>query len=361
MEPSTSLCCGENAAQILNSYHEFWNNAHENGKYKGSSSGRNPAPQPASLEREHLDLLLKRDYMVSDKSDGMRYILFLTRASGREIAVMIDRKLKTYQIPVAASKSHFAGSMYDGELVNCEGSHVFLVFDCICHKGQYMGESNYLERLTVIRSVFDLEGTTANSPEEAAALAKKGKIICGGSFSGLCFKLKQCFQMKQLDTLLRQIPTLPYSVDGLVFTPVDDPIKAGNHDTLFKFKYRQTIDVEVSRDGSEILVGMGGGNPKTADERTPISCLGYSVELDEVLAYKLKGAAGCILELLVTLEENTYWLSFMGMRTDKSHPNSVNIVLKIFQSIKENITLEEILEVAQQAASEQDIRKACEK
>jgi hypothetical protein len=274
------------------------------------------------------------------------------------MAVLVDRKLTVYQVPVAASRSHFNGSLYDGELVNCNGSHVFLVFDAVAHRGRYVGDENFLSRVAIIRSVFDLEGATAKCPEEAAQLAKRGKVICGGSANGLCFRPKQCFQIRQLDTLLRQIPLLPYAVDGLILTPVDDPVRTGTHDTIFKFKLQHSIDVEVSADGSTLMVGMGGA-PATAVLRVPLESLGIPMRMSPELSRELPALAGKIVELRLSFDETdgAVFLSLLTLRRDKVHPNAAATILRTIVNVKENITEKELLELAHAAAERQDLRK----
>jgi len=326
----------------LRSYHEMIRATHY--------AERNPVPQPVSLERAHFPELFHRDYMISDKSDGIRYVLFLTKVQGREMALMVDRKLTLFQIPVAASKCYFNGSIYDGELVCSHGSHVFLVFDCISCKGSYVGDQDFLSRSSLIRSAFDLEGSCAKSPEEATSLARKGKIICGGSANGLTFRPKPCFRLRQLDTLLRQIPSLPYATDGLIFTPVDEPVRVGTHLSMFKYKKRHSIDLEVSADGAEFLVGLGGA-PDTAVRRTPLASLGIPFRMEESLEMRLRDYPGRILEVKISLDqEGGLALTFLCLRTDKSHPNAVATILRTLNNVKEAITTEELLEIARKAA-----------
>lgn len=346
MQPSSSLCTGPVAAEVLEAFHRTW----------GSSAyaGRNPAPQPVSLERRHFEQLLRDDYMVSDKSDGTRYALFLTRAGQRDLAVLVNRKLDVFQIPVAARRGHFDGSLYDGELVECHGSHVFLVFDAVAHKGRYVGGEDFLARLSVIRSVFDLEGALVRSPEEASELAQRGKVICGGSAHGLRFRPKQCFQLRQIDTLLRQIPSLPYSVDGLILTPVREPVRCGTHETMYKFKTRHTVDLEVSSDGLSLLAGMGGA-PNTAVLRVPLASVGRFVLLGDA-AERMRASPGGILELLLTLCEGELQLSFQTVRTDKGHPNAAATVVSTAVNVKEAIEAEELVQLARAAAQMQDER-----
>ena len=359
MEPSSSLCTGASALEILAKYHELWGCQ--------MYPGRNPAPQPTSLERDNFATLLQHDYVVSDKSDGARFVLFLARTSDREVAVLVDRKLTLYQVPVAASKSHFSGSIYDGELVLCGGSHVFLVFDAVAHKGRYVGNQTFLKRLEVIRGVFDLAGDCVRSPEDASRLAKQGKVVCGGSVNGLTFRPKPFFQIRQLDTLLRQLPQLPYRVDGLIFTPTEACVQTGTHDSLFKFKQTHSVDVEVDAEGESLLVGMGG-SPATATRRVPLSSLGLVFRLHPALESILPTCCGMILELQVVLaaagggggggERDALFLSFIGIRRDKAHPNAAATVVRTIKNVREALTTDDLLEIAQKAGEQQDLRRA---
>lgn len=239
---------------------------------------RNPCSQPVSLERKHMPLLSTESYVVADKSDGVRYTLFLTRASGPETAFLIDRKLDLYQIPVAANRKFFEGSIFDGELVwslNGDGtwSQCFLVFDVVVLNGDdSIRNASLIKRIEKIRNLFGIEADAIRSPGQAHSLAKQGKIICGGNNHGLSFRPKQCFSLDMIDTLIRSIDTLPYQTDGLIFTPINTCCATGTDHALFKLKTFHTVDIECviheHHTGGciEYLIGKGGG-PDTARER----------------------------------------------------------------------------------------------
>jgi len=337
MEPSAAILSGALASELLESYHRYW----EATPY----ADRNPASQPISLERDHFPLLKQQDYVVSDKSDGLRFVLYLSQVGGQEIAVMIDRKLKMYQVPVAAARSNFKGSIFDGELVSIRGAHAFLVFDVVAYKGSNaISKKPLTKRLELIRAVFDIDGSAVvSSPEAAAEQAKAGKIVCGGSTHGLSFRPKPCFQLQQLDTLLRRLPLLPYAVDGLIFTPVDDPVRLGGHETMFKLKWNHSIDVEVGLSG-ELLVGIGGA-PTTAVLRTPLSSLSVPFHLEEKLQVSLPQLIGRILELSLVEKDGSLLLALLCQRPDKMHPNSASTVLRTIKNIRENITTQELLQL----------------
>ena len=326
---------------------------------------RNPCPQPVSLERKHLQLLKQDNYVVADKSDGTRYTLFLTRVMGRQFSVLIDRKMDAHQIPVAASRRVFEGSVFDGELVwaylgsNPVPSQLFLIFDVIAYRGSNAIRNESLhKRLQTIRAVFDLDGRSVTSPEDAATLAREGKIVCGGNAHGLSFRPKGCFPVSQLDTLLRQIPALPYATDGLMFTPVQAPVQTGTSETTFKLKNIHTIDLEVKE--RSFLVGLGGA-PETAVQRVPLSSLGLPLVIDEGFWQAFarqhqsmkneSDAATSIVECIVELStKEDVVLKLHKIRTDKTHPNTVRTILATLTNLKENIQISELRQVLQIAS-----------
>lgn len=343
LQPGTPLSHPAEILEILEKYHDMWN--------ARFVVHRNPCPQPVSLERKHFDIIRANQYVVADKSDGVRYTLFLTRVGGREVAVLIDRKLEIYQCPVAATKKCFDGSIFDGELlwhhrtgaVTCQ---TFLVFDAVAWRGdKSIGSQSLHTRLELIRKTFWLE-SGVTTPEAAQEAAKAGKIVCGGNAYGLSFHPKQCMPLDMLDTLLRQIRgnSLPYQTDGLLLTPVDEPVRSGTHETMFKLKWKHTIDLQVNLPSSEILYGLGG--VVDADVRSPASDLGLFP--DESfwgdLRESLKSEDG-VVNLIVECEisPDCSGLSFRSLRRDKRHPNTRRTIERTLINVQEAISAEELL------------------
>lgn len=326
--------------EILERYHDSWG--------ARFVPHRNPCPQPISLERKHFDTLRSNQYVVADKSDGVRYALFLTRVGGREQSVLIDRKLEVFQCPVAACKKCFNGSLFDGELLWIDGPNgsrcqTLLIFDVSLWRGDANVAQRPLHaRLELIRKVFGLEGKVTNT-EAAQAAAKMGKVVCGGNAHGLSFQPKQCMPLDMLDTLLRHMKGLPYRSDGLLLTPVEEPIRSGTHETMFKLKWRHTIDLEVNVASGEILFGLGG--VKTANGRSPIQNLGIKIGprfLDDLRAAlrPSDGLIGTIVECELDLSRT---ISFFDIRRDKRHPNSQRTIERTLINVQEAITAEELL------------------
>lgn len=337
-----SLYVGPDVSKCIQMYCSMWGVPH--------LPKRNPCSQPVSLERKHLDLIAKGNYVVADKSDGIRYTLFLCKVGEQHYSFLVDRKLDMYQIPVAASKRMFAGSIFDGELVWIQGVNgaymqLFLVFDVVAYKGSAdIKQENLHRRLAVIREAFDLSGHVISSPRGAARCAKEGKIICGGNAYGLSFRPKLCFPLDQLDTLLRQMETLPYSTDGLIFTAVNAPNCSGTAEHTFKLKNRHMVDLQLQ--GSSLLLGQGG-HSDTAMHRVTLESVGIDLKLSPSMLQLLSQSSKeehvtKIVECELLQVDGELHLEFVGVRTDKVHPNTVRTMLSTITNLRENIQAHEL-------------------
>jgi len=110
--------------------------------------GRNnpsfPGAQPVSFTRRHLEELTRQDYYVCEKSDGFRYLLYLTVDGNEECHYLIDRRNNYWYIPKGALhfpiprnvEAFHRDTLIDGELVmdKLPNGHIqpkYLVFDCM--------------------------------------------------------------------------------------------------------------------------------------------------------------------------------------------------------------------------------------
>lgn len=109
-----------------------------------------PGAQPVSFSRRHLNELAMQDYYVCEKTDGTRYLLYLTQGDHNDAAAyFIDRKNDYYYVPQlhfpmpddpTFTKFHL-DTILDGELV-CDtyspghSEIKFLIFDCLIVDGR---------------------------------------------------------------------------------------------------------------------------------------------------------------------------------------------------------------------------------
>lgn len=230
----------------------------------------NPTPNPISIERKDLGQLTKKPYMISEKSDGVQYLLLLDTwpmklCGGRfptPCALMINRNYDVYEVQVVAQADYFQGTLFIGEMVwEYEGKasapprQLFLAFELVAFKGNTMVEHrDYMARyMTMINVLSTPNQDVTRNPrkwlEVAETLADHGKIVCEGNRYALAFRPKRCVPINCLKQLWQQHSSLRHQSDGLIFTPVHSPIGHGTQPDLFKWKPHHTLDFEV--DGTQ--------------------------------------------------------------------------------------------------------------
>jgi len=194
------------------------------------------------------------------------------------------------------------GTVLDGELVQQKDASlrpVFIIYDTICAKGVDIRKESLDKRLGAARALLKAVVRSSKDPFE--------------------------IRVKEMNVFPGPLPDLnafPWETDGLVFTPVNEPVRTGTHETLFKWKPRDriTIDFEISN-GVELNVQERGRLYKEAElygashkypSGTIVEC-GY-------------GRAGWIVEKI---------------RTDKNHANNRRTYFRTLVNLRESIQLQE--------------------
>lgn len=259
-----------------------------------SNDSRFPGPQPVSIERRHFPLLKKQPYVICEKTDGVRQLLVSTE----EGVFLVNRAFKTDPVKVRIPK----GTILDGELVTAKnGKVLFMVYDAVIVKGENVCNFNLKLRMEKARSIIKGIIKTAQAPFEVRL---KTMVDLGGPISDL--------------------NSFEYETDGLVFTPVNEPIRTGTHETMFKWKPREriTIDFELKL-GKDLFVQDRGTPYKEAElhlqnrrgdlpDGTIVEC-GY-------------GELGFFVEKI---------------RTDKTYANNRRTYFRTIVNLRENIQLSE--------------------
>ena len=255
---------------------------------------RFPGPQPVSIERRHFPLLKKQPYVVCEKTDGIRHLL----VSNEEGVFLVNRAFKIDPVKVRIPK----GTILDGELVTAKNGKVFfMVYDAVIVKGESVSNFDLKLRLEKANSVIKGIIKTSQAPFEV--------------------RLKT---MWSLGDPIPDLNSFEYETDGLVFTPVNDPIRSGTHETMFKWKPREriTIDFELKL-GKDLFVQDRGTPYKEAElhlknkrkdlpDGTIVEC-GY-------------GDLGFYVE---------------KVRTDKTYANNRRTYFRTLVNLRENIQLSE--------------------
>ena len=290
---------------IIDFLHKVW------GTFKdGKSPPIFPGPQPISIERKHFPVLKNGNYRVCEKTDGVRHALVCTMYDGKKRAFLVNRSLQLTPVKLAFPKRAYDGTVIDGELVD---GNLFMVYDGMMLYGESIMSENLTERISktdmFIKGIMKMKNDT------------------------LKIKIKTFFPTNNFSSFLTDyLPKLPYKTDGLVFTPVDEPIRVGTHETMFKWKPRNlnTIDFQVKK-------------------RCGADSWGLYIQDRGVLIFEsqLQGPEGGwlkednILECQYMIDENPVWWKPVGIRTDKHHPNNRRTYYRTMVNVRENIQIEE--------------------
>lgn len=269
-----------------------------------SNCHRFPGPQPVSIERRHFPLLTRQPYFVCEKTDGTRHFL-VSMDSG---IFLVNRAFDIAKVQgVRVPKD----TLLDGELVKTRaGKTLFLIFDAMRIKGESLMVQPLNSRLEKARAVVKGIIKTASAPFE--------------------MRVKT---MVPLGSPIQDLNSFDYETDGLVFTPVEEPIRTGTHETLFKWKPhdRITVDFELKL-GKDLCVQDRGIPYKEAElhvqnqkkdlpDGTIVEC-GY-------------GDLGWFVEKI---------------RTDKTYANNRRTYFRTCVNLRERILLEEFAGVNSKSA-----------
>lgn len=269
------------------------------------SKDRFPGPQPVSIERRHFPLLRDNLYVVCEKTDGERHMLVAMRWQGQPLCVLVNRAFRMFQVQLNLPKAAYDGTILDGELYE----NNFMVYDGVAVSGNGIAHLNFLDRYASLEQFIK-------------------RIICMKS-DPYKVRLKTFHAFTDFEEFQNTyLPTVSQRVDGIVFTPVDEPVRMGTHETMFKWKPRDhnTIDFQMKRD-----VYRQGVWRLYIQERGQLM---YQSEIHGEEPWYYEDA---IVECQYV---GPHWVP-MKVRTDKTHPNNRRTFYRTLVNIKEDIQMSE--------------------
>lgn len=225
----------------------------------GRNTSSFPGAQPVSFARRHItDELLRRDYFMCEKTDGIRCLLWLDQdTQGNEACYLIDRKNEWYFLSTDEYPStHFprrddptfmqchTRTLLDGELVydTIGGERIlrFLVFDILTVEGENVMQKPLQSRLGRIRQfVTDPYNKWLKQFPQART---------GRPFELMAKEMNFPYALTAMFSTT--LPNLPHGNDGLVFTCQETPYRFGTDENIIKWKppHENTIDFRLNLD-----------------------------------------------------------------------------------------------------------------
>ncbi len=328
---------------------------------------------PLTLTMNNIKNLLTMDYLVCEKSDGIRALLFITDG----IFFFYDRKNMLYKTPYI---TELKGSyLFDGELYKeihgNETKYIFAVFDSLVSHSQNCLKKPLLERLSMAKAFFN-ELNNSNSL----------KISDNNPFNKFKIIIKTMTKSYGLYEVLDSKANLKHGNDGLIFTPLHEPYLINSRSRILKWKPPElnTVDMEIEESTvwpytydlsgvlsitqmprslkiKEIQDDDKFKNPRSEKIKNVKFASFYSSEGININTkdFNEKGQMKFCNTTLSNLKERVigefsynkekevvdmfdYTISIGGwelhkIRTDKNSPNNIKVIIGILESISENI------------------------
>lgn len=283
-----------------------------------------PGAQPISLEKKNLKTIKENNYLAGAKLDGERFLLFVTQINRKNLTLLVDRTYTFYLVNLKwiHRNSYEKGILVDGELTF--GSRYYIHDICVV-EGQNVMEKSFDLRLKIFKTFMDEKRWDSTSVKNTFDI-----------------ELKPFYKIKDIDKLTKTISFKEHS-DGIVFYPIDEPVQKRTQFTLFKWKPPgyHTIDFKIKH--------------RLNDDTKPLDTYTELLTWDpkerreycyESVEYLKEYQDDAIVEFNVYLDnEEPDSVNFEPIknRTDKSTGNSQFTIDRTIFNVKENITLEFLL------------------
>jgi hypothetical protein len=283
-----------------------------------------PGPQPISIERKHFPILKSSEYVVCEKTDGERHMMVALMYEGKPKCVFVNRAFNMFEVKINLNKKAYDGTILDGELYE----NTLMVYDALLVNGNPVGHLILDERLAEAENMM--------------------KFIIYMKFDKYRLKMKTFHMMKDFDVFMDEyLPTVQQKIDGLVFTPMNEPVRVGTHETMFKWKPQEknTVDFLMKREPTRETPGFKAG---PLAWRLYVQEKGKLIFESEIPQNRIDDEPwfedGAIVECKYVTWEEPMWWKPLKRRTDKTHPNNRRTFYRTIVNIKENIQMKEFLD-----------------
>ena len=274
-----------------------------------------PGSQPISIEYRHFDILKSSPYVVCEKTDGVRFMMLAFLFDNKKKTIFVNRALEMFDCPLNFRKLVYDGTIVEGEMYG----DTFMMYDMLMSCGKVIGDQDFLTRLD--------------------HMEKFKKMLMSLKYDPVKLALKTFHLMSDFEEFMdKYLPTVQQEIDGLIFTPINDTVKTGTHETMFKWKPRDknTIDFQLKRRGDvwRLHVQERGKlvfESELRDEWVPLKAREWLKE-------------DAIIECQYMFQDSPMWWKPVALRSDKTFPNSRRTFYRTLVNIREDIAMVDFLD-----------------
>ncbi|KAF9390638.1 Dcp1p-Dcp2p decapping enzyme complex alpha subunit [Podila verticillata] len=304
--------------------------------------------QPVSFTRLTLKELASEDYFVSEKSDGVRVLLYCVLGEdGKQNVYLVDRKNKFSYVqelvfPAPGNQGLLHETVVDGELVTdteADGQHLvrYLAFDLLATNGQSIIDKPLGSRLARLQSEFITPYRQMLQNPNVKLAPQPFRV-----------SLKQMELSYGIDKMFFEvIPHLKHGNDGLIFTSAVAPYIPSTNTKMLKWKppSENTIDFRLTLESTSshkplfvLNEWLGGQNYSRFGQLTVPDDLWQQWQSTST---ELQNR---VVEVNYSPSDNTW--RFFRFRDDKEHGNHSSVIQKVVQSIQDGVEREELRQAA---------------
>lgn len=300
-----------------------------------------PGCNPVSVSKSNLHVVTSKDasYMISLKSDGVRYALFLTMRRGSAdvpVALMIDRSGNMYEVEVRAEEAHFRRStLIEGELVwrqpECS-EMLFLAFDAICVKGQSLKSLPFVHRLQrLVECVKWSEDLCSVADEELDDKVLELDAIALTHYDPrIVLRPKTFVERQHSQRLWSERSKSDHRVDGIILQKAHSPYEMGTSKAHTSLKWKKECTVDLEGPLMRSSEGTRVGDLLECSAAT-VSKSRIEAREGDVVEYLIQGGVGGRVELFA-----------IRKRTDKKYANGDTVVRATFNDFLNLVGVEDI-------------------
>jgi len=166
-------------------------------------------PQPVTMDISNVavdsDTSIYKDYSVTEKADGQRYLVFVNKVGK---VYLVNSRLEIKATGLTDSALTFGSSIFDCECITvADGQIYILLFDAYFVKGKAVHTKMLSDRL------------------QKAQVFAESFVASTSGYSVFCKKFYMDDVFKGAATILKQ--EFAYKIDGLIYTPINVPAPMG--------------------------------------------------------------------------------------------------------------------------------------